>query len=162
MSGPGRREYVALAAISSSQGMNLLIPLYLAHLGYAVGVVGVLAGLGALAVLLSRIPVPLLYRPQRSRLLLLTTLGAAGVSAAALPYRPTLHNWGPIVVPEDRYFAMGDNREQSLDSRFWGFVEAPKVKGRAVLLYWSYDGETLKPFPWLTAVRWSRIGDRLR
>lgn len=82
--------------------------------------------------------------------------------SAALPYRPTLHNWGPIVVPEDRYFAMGDNREQSLDSRFWGFVEAPKVKGRAVLLYWSYDGETLKPFPWLTAVRWSRIGDRLR
>lgn len=82
--------------------------------------------------------------------------------AAAVPYRPTLHNWGPIVVPENRYFAMGDNREQSLDSRFWGFVEAPKVKGRAVLLYWSYDGETLRPFPWLTAVRWGRIGDVLR
>jgi signal peptidase I len=77
-------------------------------------------------------------------------------------YRPTLHNWGPIVVPENRYFALGDNREQSLDSRFWGFVEAPKVKGRAVFLYWSYDGEALKPLPWLTAVRWERIGDRVR
>ena len=82
--------------------------------------------------------------------------GAEGV------YRPSLHNWGPIVVPEGRYFALGDNREQSLDSRFWGFVEATKVKGRAVFLYWSYDGESLKPFPWLTAVRWSRIGDRVR
>ena len=77
-------------------------------------------------------------------------------------YRPTLHNWGPIVVPERRYFALGDNREQSLDSRFWGFVEAAKVKGRAVFLYWSYDGESLRPFPWLTAVRWGRIGDRVR
>lgn len=81
---------------------------------------------------------------------------------AAAAYRPTLHNWGPLVVPTDRYFALGDNREQSLDSRFWGFVEAQKVKGRAVFLYWSYDGETLRPFPWLTAVRWSRIGDRVR
>ena len=80
----------------------------------------------------------------------------------AVEYRPTLHNWGPIVVPADRYFALGDNREQSLDSRFWGFVEAQKVKGRAVFLYWSYDGETLRPFPWLTAVRWQRIGDRVR
>ena len=78
------------------------------------------------------------------------------------PYRPTLHNWGPIVVPPGRYFALGDNREQSLDSRFWGFVDAAKVKGRAVFLYWSYDGEQLRPFPWLTAVRWSRIGDRVR
>ena len=78
------------------------------------------------------------------------------------PYRPTLHTWGPIVVPEARYFALGDNREQSLDSRFWGFVEAAKVKGRAVFLYWSYDGESLRPFPWLTAVRWERLGDRVR
>jgi signal peptidase I len=80
---------------------------------------------------------------------------------AMAPYRPTLHTWGPIVVPEGHYFAMGDNREQSLDSRFWGFVDATKVKGRAVFLYWSYDSEALKPFPWLTAVRWNRIGDRL-
>ena len=82
--------------------------------------------------------------------------------AVARSYQPTLQNWGPLVVPADRYFALGDNRQQSLDSRFWGFVEASKVKGRAVFLYWSYDGDTLRPFPWLTSVRWSRIGDRIR
>ena len=90
MSGPGRREYAALAAISSSQGMNLLIPLYLAYLGYPVGVVGLLAGLGALAVLLSRIPVPMVYRPRRSRALLLVSLGGGALSAAALPFIPGL------------------------------------------------------------------------
>ena len=84
--------------------------------------------------------------------------GAAGSRG----YQPTLHNWGPLVVPEGRYFALGDNRQQSLDSRFWGFVDATKVKGRAVFLYWSYDGDTLRPFPWLTSVRWERLGDRIR
>lgn len=83
-------------------------------------------------------------------------------AAAPRSYQPTLHNWGPIVIPAGRYFALGDNRQQSLDSRFWGFVEASKVKGRAVFLYWSYDGDALRPFPWLTAVRWPRIGDRIR
>lgn len=76
-------------------------------------------------------------------------------------YRPTLHNWGPVVVPEGRYFVLGDNREQSLDSRFWGFVEAAKVKGRAEFLYWSYDAESLKPFSWLLDVRWERLGDAI-
>lgn len=83
-------------------------------------------------------------------------------AAAEEQYRPTLRTWGPIVVPENRYFALGDNRDQSLDSRFWGFVEGPKVKGRAVFLYWSYDSSLLRPFPWLTAVRWERIGDLIR
>ena len=82
--------------------------------------------------------------------------------AISRSYQPTLQNWGPLVVPAGRYFALGDNRQQSLDSRFWGFVEASKVKGRAVFLYWSYDGDTLRPFPWLTSVRWGRIGDRIR
>lgn len=77
-------------------------------------------------------------------------------------YRPTLHNWGPVVVPPGHYFVLGDNREQSLDSRFWGFVEAPKVKGRAEFLYWSYDPESIKPFSWLSDVRWERIGDGIR
>jgi MFS family permease len=86
MSGPGRREYAALAAISSSGGMNLLVPLYLAHLGYPVAAVGLLAGLGALAVLLSRIPVPMVYRPERSRALLLIAAGGGMVSSAVLPF----------------------------------------------------------------------------
>lgn len=83
-------------------------------------------------------------------------------SVDAATYHPTLHNWGPLIVPEGHYFAMGDNREQSLDSRFWGFVDARKVKGRAEFLYWSYDTESYKPLPWLFDVRWSRIGDLIR
>jgi signal peptidase I len=60
-------------------------------------------------------------------------------------------NMGPLTVPEDSYFVMGDNRDQSLDSRFWGFVKRPKIKGKAFLIYWSWDG----PNTW---VRWGRIG----
>jgi MFS family permease len=85
-----RREYVTLAALSASGGMTFLIPLYLHHLGYPVSVVGLLAGLAALATLLSRIPVPLLYRPQRARTLLLATAAGGLVSTAILPWLPNL------------------------------------------------------------------------
>lgn len=47
----------------------------------------------------------------------------------------------PIVVPEDQYFCMGDNRDFSHDSRFWGTLPAELVKGRAAVVYWSYGGE---------------------
>jgi signal peptidase I len=60
-------------------------------------------------------------------------------------------NLEPLTVPEDSYFVMGDNRDQSLDSRFWGFVKRPKIKGKAFMIYWSWDG----PNTW---VRWNRIG----
>jgi signal peptidase I len=46
---------------------------------------------------------------------------------------------------------MGDNRDHSLDSRFWGFVKLNKIRGKAFLIYWSWDGDD-------TWVRWSRIG----
>ena len=60
-------------------------------------------------------------------------------------------NFGPIVVPEDSYFVMGDNRDQSLDSRFWGFVKDRQIRGKAFLIYWSWDGKD-------TWIRWNRIG----
>lgn len=63
-------------------------------------------------------------------------------------------NLGPITVPPDSYFVMGDNRDQSLDSRFWGFVRMEKIKGRAFLVYWSWNGQG----SWTDWIRWERIG----
>jgi len=60
-------------------------------------------------------------------------------------------NFGPIVVPNGKYFMMGDNRDQSYDSRFWGFVDLSAIKGKSMILYWSWDG--IKKFP-----RFDRIG----
>jgi signal peptidase I len=47
--------------------------------------------------------------------------------------------YGPVVVPPDQYFMMGDNRDNSLDSRFWGFLRREYIKGKAVMIYWSYE-----------------------
>jgi len=82
--------------------------------------------------------------------------------AAAGPYSPTRDNWGPLVVPQDRYFVLGDNRDESLDSRYWGFIRPQQVKGRAVALYFSYNNRPEQGPPVLRRVRWSRIGDRLK
>ena len=73
-------------------------------------------------------------------------------------YQPTRDNWGPITVPEARYFMMGDNRDDSFDSRSWGFVERRKMQGTAAFIYYSYDRDALKPFRALTAMRPGRVG----
>ena len=72
--------------------------------------------------------------------------------------RPTRDNWGPVVVPDGRYMMLGDNRDDSEDSRYWGFVERDAIKGRPLFIYYSFDSSTLRPFPWLTHIRWDRIG----
>jgi signal peptidase I len=77
-------------------------------------------------------------------------------------YAPTRDNWGPLVIPEDRYFMMGDNRETSLDSRYWGLLEGWRLEGRAVFTYFSYNKDSYRPFPWLREIRFGRIGRGIR
>ena len=60
-------------------------------------------------------------------------------------------NFGPVKVPEGQLFVMGDNRDESYDSRFWGFVDMKDVLGKALIIYWSWNQEEY-------GVRWSRIG----
>lgn len=81
--------------------------------------------------------------------------------AATAQYAPQRDTWGPIVVPPDNYFMMGDNRDESYDSRFWGFVEKRDIIGRASIIYFSWAPEPSDP-PFMHHVRWKRIGDRLK
>jgi signal peptidase I len=75
------------------------------------------------------------------------------------PAQPTHDDWGPIVVPPKSYFMMGDNRYNSKDSRFWGFVPRANMRGRPLFVYYSYDPDAgLDYFRAITEIRWSRIG----
>jgi signal peptidase I len=78
-------------------------------------------------------------------------------------YQPTRDNWGPLVVPAGHYFMMGDNRDESLDSRFMGFIPRDLIRGKPLFIYFSVDRERDAPFPhFLTAARWGRIGTGIR
>jgi signal peptidase I len=76
----------------------------------------------------------------------------SAVKPAGVDRRDT---FGPVKVPKDSVFVMGDNRDQSYDSRFWGFVNKSQIKGKAIILYWSWD--TDKSWP-----RLDRIGRIIR
>ncbi len=81
---------------------------------------------------------------------------------------PTIHpaaldprdNYGPVTVPAGKIFTMGDNRDNSFDGRFWGFVDLKAIRGKAWIIYWSWDVQApLFSLERLRSIRWSRIGD---
>jgi signal peptidase I len=65
-------------------------------------------------------------------------------------YRPTPHTWGPIVIPPNSFWVMGDNRDNSWDSRFWGFLPRSHIEGRPLIIYMSV---AMDPF----RIRWNRL-----
>ena len=66
-----------------------------------------------------------------------------------------LERYGPVNVPADQYFVMGDNRDNSQDSRYWGFLPRHYVKGKALMIYWSFEDSDEGSL--FTKVRWERL-----
>ena len=70
--------------------------------------------------------------------------------------------FGPVTVPQDQFFMMGDNRDNSQDSRFWGFLPRSYVKGRALVIYWSFDEAAGADGNFFSRIRWNRLLNQIR
>lgn len=81
---------------------------------------------------------------------------------ASAGFHPSRNNWGPLVVPERSFFVLGDNRDNSLDSRYWGFVPDSLLRGRPMFVYYSYSPDVEDELAWLTRIRWDRLGERIQ
>jgi len=95
-----------------------------------------------------------LIRKDKGRYGLNVYVGAESYSKHSSSVRHALRDFAAFTVPPDHVFAMGDNRDQSNDSRAWGPVPVENIKGQAFLKYWSWDADA----GWLHKIRYSRIG----
>jgi signal peptidase I len=81
--------------------------------------------------------------------------GAFGGRAGETTSADVRERFGPVRIPAGQYFVMGDNRDNSQDSRYWGFLPRDYIKGRALVIYWSFD--TARDLNVFSSVRWGRL-----
>jgi signal peptidase I len=78
-----------------------------------------------------------------------------GSRFGAPPAQPSHDNWGPIVVPPKHYFSLGDNRYNSVDARYYGFIPRENIRGKPMIIYMSLDMDDWR-------IRWNRLGQLIR